>query len=243
MMRYLIIFLTAFFLTAASVEDARKANDAYHEGNYAEAIALYKKAIDEDPENARLYFNLGSALAKEGQAEEAIQAFEQFKSMTDDPEQEAMADYNIGNILSNAEEWEEAVDSYKKALRHMAHDEDAKHNYELAKQKKEQQEQQQDQNQQGDDSQDQDQDQNQDQQQDQNDQNEDQQDQNQQQEQDQDQQQNDQQNQQQQPRPQQMDKSEAEKILKALEQKEKDLLKQFKKQQTESSNNTNEKDW
>ncbi len=40
-----------------------------------------------------------------------------------------------------------------------------------------------------------------------------------------------------------MSKAEAEKILKALEQKEKDLLKQFKKQKTESSNSKNEKDW
>jgi len=42
---------------------------------------------------------------------------------------------------------------------------------------------------------------------------------------------------------QQMSKQEAEKILKALEQKEKDLLKQFKKKKTKSGNTSNEKDW
>lgn len=240
-MRYLIIILTAFFLSAASVEDARKANDAYRQGNYGEAISLYKKAIDADPDNAKLYFNLASALAKEGNAEEAIQMFERFKTMTDDIERQAMADYNIGNILSNAEEWGKAVDSYKKALRHMSADEDAKHNYELAKQKKQQQEQQQQQNQQNQDSENQENQQDQQQQNQQNqEQNQDQQDQNQQQ--NQNQQQQDQQDQAQQ-QPQKISKAEAEKILKALEQKEKDLLKQFKKQKTESSKRTNEKDW
>ena len=41
----------------------------------------------------------------------------------------------------------------------------------------------------------------------------------------------------------QMSKEEAEKILKALEQKEKELLKEFKKKKSPSSTNKNEKDW
>jgi len=41
----------------------------------------------------------------------------------------------------------------------------------------------------------------------------------------------------------QMSKAEAEKILKALEQKERDLLKQFKKKSTKPSQAKNEKDW
>jgi len=102
---------------------------------------------------------------------------------------------------------------------------------------KEQQKQQQNQNQQQ---------QNQDQQQQQN-----QQQQNQQQNQDQQQQQQQQQSQSdssgepqnQQQAAAQMSKAEAEKILKALEQKERDLLKQFKKKSTKPSQAKNEKDW
>lgn len=41
----------------------------------------------------------------------------------------------------------------------------------------------------------------------------------------------------------QMSKAEAEKILKALEQKERQLLKQFKKKSTKSGQPKNEKDW
>lgn len=231
----LIIALSLLLLSASSIDDARKANEAYRNGNYAEAVSLYKKAIDADPDNPKLYFNLASALAKEGQTEDAIRTFEQFKEMTDDPEQRSMADYNIGNILSNAQEWDKAVESYKKALRHMSADEDAKHNYELAVQKKREQEQQQQQNQNSDDQQNQ-QDQQQQNQQDNNQNRDDNQNQ-QQQQQNRDQQQNEQQ------QPQQISKAEAEKILKALEQKEKELLKQFRKQKTESSKRTNEKDW
>lgn len=238
-MRYLLITLLAFLLLGSSSKDTRKANEAYENGNYEKAIALYKKAIDAEPDNAKLFYNLASAQAKAGQSEEAIRTFEQFKSMTNDPERQAMADYDIGNIFAESQKWDQAVDRYKKALRYLTNDEDAKHNYELAKRKQE--EQQQNQNQQNQ--------QNDDQQQNQNQQNKNQdqqqQNQNQDQQQEQNQQNQQQQNQQQQQQPQRskVSKAEAEKILKALEQKEKNLLKEFKKQKMESSRNTNEKDW
>lgn len=235
-MKYLSIFLLAFFLIGASLNDAREANEAYRNGDYEKAIELYKKAIQSDGENSKLYFNLANALAKNGETEEAIRYFEQFKTMSEDADKKAMADYNIGNIYSEMEEWGQATKYYRNSLRSHAVDPDAKHNYELAKKKQEENQQgQQDQNQQQ-------QDQNQDQQQ-QNDQQQNQQ-QNQDQNQDQQQQNQDQPNQQQQQQSsQRMDQAQAEKILEALEQKEKELLKQFKKQKSESSNNTNDKDW
>lgn len=237
-MRYITIALLAFLLMGASVEDARKANEAYENGNYEEAVSLYKKAIDEDPQNAKLYFNLASAQAKAGNAEEAIRTFERYKSMTDSAGDRAKANYNIGKVFSDTGEWDKAVNYYKKSLRHIVDDEDAKHNFELAKKKKKEQQENQ-QNRQNQQNNQQQQQQNQNQQQ--NQQQQDQQNQQNQQNQQQQDQQNQQQQQQQQPR--EMSKEEAEKILQALGQKEKKLLQQFKKQQTEASKSKNEKDW
>ncbi len=82
-MRYLMPLVLVIFLLGASLEDARKANEAYENGNYEEAITLYKQAIQAEPENAKLYFNLGNALTKNGQTEEAIRYFEQYKQMAE----------------------------------------------------------------------------------------------------------------------------------------------------------------
>lgn len=248
MMKFILVTMTAFLLMGLAPEEARKANEAYDNGEYEKAIALFKKAIDADPDNPKLFYNLASAQAKAGNSEEAIRTFEQFKNMTDDAERRAMANYDIGNILAEAEKWDQALDYYRRSLRYMAGDEDAKHNYELAQKKKNEQQEQdgnQNQDQQNQNQQDQNQ---QDQQQQQ--QNQDQQNQNQNQDQDQQNQQNqenqqDQQDQQQQQQPQQskISQADAEKILRALEQKEKDLLQEFKKQKMKSSKKTNEKDW
>jgi Ca-activated chloride channel family protein len=238
-MRYLIIYLLSFLFLGASPEDARKANEAYHAEKYEEAISLYKRAIDDDPQNAKLYYNLASAYAKIGNVEDAIGYFEEYKAMVDTDEERAKADYNIGNIYSKEESWTKAVDYYKKSLRYMANDPDAKHNYELALKKIKENENQQQKNK----DQQRDQDQNQDQKENEKEQQENQQ-QDQEQQQNQQQDQSDQQNnKQKQKRQQQITPEEAEKILQALGQQEKELLKKFRKQKTESSDTENEKDW
>ena len=244
-MRYLLTVMLAFILIGAAVEDARKANEAYDNGDYKKAIMLYKRAIQQDAENPKLYFNLGNALAKNGSTEEAIRYYEQYKQMTDDPAEKAKADYNIGNIYSQNKKWGQATQFYKKAMRRESGDIDAKHNYELAQKKQQQQQQNQqnqddknkDQQKKDQDQQQQKENQNNDQQQKQNQDKQQQQNQNQQQKNEQ------QQKQKQQPKPAKISKAEAEKILKALEQQEKDLLKNFKKKKTEASKNTHEKDW
>lgn len=240
-MRYLILTFLAFLLIGSSVEDARKANEAYNNSNYEKAIKLYKKAIDTSPKNAKLYYNLASAQAKAGKKDEALRTYEQFKSMTNDAERRAMANYDIGNIYAQSKKWGKALDYYKKSLRYMADDPDAKHNYELAQKKnqdrkdkknKKNQKNNQNKNKKQNNKQKQQQKNKQKQQQKGQDQ----------------QQQQKSQNEQQKKKKKQSQKSkiskaEAKKILKALEQKEKDLLKKFKKRKMKSGKSTNEKDW
>ena len=110
----------------------------------------------------------------------------------------------------------------------------------LEEEKEKQQQQQQQQNQQNQDQQEQDQ---QEQSQDQQEQNEDQQDQDQDQQEGENDEEADPQEQEGQPQDaREISKEEAEKILKALAQKEKELLKEFKKQKTQGSA-THDKDW
>ncbi|MEX2639333.1 MAG: tetratricopeptide repeat protein [Balneolales bacterium] len=242
---FLLTLLAALFL--APQDGARQANREYEEGNYAEAEEGFLNALEKDPENPRLLFNLGNALARQGKLDEAVQAFEAFKKMESSPSERAKADYNLGNMYSDQEEWDQALQRYRESIRVNPDDEDARFNYELAYRNEEQQQQQQDQQQQNDqDQQDQEgEDERESDPQDGDDRQQGG-------EQDGDQQQDqsgdnpgNQQNQQQQnqqPEPGSMTAEQADDILKALDNIEKDLLKNYQKNQIEPSG-SHEKDW
>lgn len=239
-----MIFLLLLVLWMA--DPAREANKAYEAGDFEVAVQLYQQAIVNNPEEARLYFNLGNALAKLGRYDEAGAAYEQFKAMQENAALAARADYNTGNLLTEQQQWEAAAKKFKETLRQNPGDQQARFNYELALRKQQEQEQNQDQDQ----DQQQNQDKNQQQQQNQNDQ-QNQQQKNQEQNQDQNQQKQDQKQpndgEQKPDKQQQMQNvpispKEAEQMLKALENKEKDLLKKLKKQKAEPPK-PNEKDW
>lgn len=243
-MRVLFFLILAFFLTAVSVDDARRANEAFENGNYQEAVELYRQAIEQDPENAKLHFNLASALHKLGQTEEAMQTYDRFENLTESSEEQSFASYNQGTMLTEQDKYDEAAEFFKEALKKNPNDPDARHNYELALQRQQQQEQQQ--QQQDQDSGQDDQQENQDQQQQQDGNNNQQQDQNQNQQQpqggQQDEQQQEEGEQQPQPQPTEMTPEEAQNILDALKQLERELLENMKKESSETPS-TNDKDW
>lgn len=142
---YLILLV---LLTASTASDGRKANKAFDEGNYEEAEKLYQAAIEQEPENARLYFNLGNTQAKLDKVEEAIQSYMEYRNLAESPEDKALAEYNIGTLLAENQNWKPAATHFKSSLKLNPSDFDAKHNYERVLQelqKEENQNQQQDQ--------------------------------------------------------------------------------------------------
>jgi Ca-activated chloride channel family protein len=218
------VVLVLLFLLSSATDEARKANEAYDRGDFATAEKGYREALLVSPDDARLYFNLGNALTRQGKFDEARSAFEQFKSMSTDPSDRAAADYNIGNIHGLQEQWAEAAQRYRDALRGAPDDAQAQYNYELA-QRRMTEPPQNPESQQGDDK---------NEEQDENEQNDQNQDPNDEQQNDQQQGNENQQDQNEQGQQQQegeMSQKEAEQILNALENKEKELLKEYQKKQ------------
>jgi Ca-activated chloride channel homolog len=205
----------------------RDGNRLYKENNFTDAEVKYKKALEKNKELAQGPFNLGDALYKQGRYNEAAEQYLNASLKNNDVTTKSQAYHNLGNALLKEKKLPESIAAYKEALKLKPNDLDTKYNLEYAKALLKQQQQQQNKNQQHDDKQKQDKQkekQNQ-QQQDPKKQNEKKQEQ---QNQQQDRQKEDQQRQVQQKK-QQISKEDAERILEALKNEEKDVQKKLHK--------------
>ncbi|TDI86263.1 MAG: tetratricopeptide repeat protein [Caldithrix sp.] len=229
-MRKMILFLilNVFFVISAFAQGGHKqvtaGNKLYAEEKYDEANNKYRDALVENPESSIINFNIGDVQYKKRHFEEAIKSYEKSTS-SDEIKVQSGSYYNIGNTLYKMGKLPESISAYKKALELNPEDEDAKYNLEYVRAKlKDKSEKQPQENQQQ-----QQEEQNQDKEQNSEEQKEEQ----------QEQQQNNQENQEnpeeqqeqqqeQATEPKEISKEDAERLLNALQNEEKDLLKEQK---------------
>ena len=224
-----ILLLFAVVPAMAQRADMRRGNRQFRKGEYAEADISYRKGLLKDSTSIAARYNLANNLYRQQNYDEAA------KQMDAVPQDSLKACkfaadffFNRGNIAIAQEDWQKAVESYIQCLMLTPNDIEAKENYTYARYHL--QNQQQNQNGDGD-----------------NDQNQDQQDQNQDRDQqDQDQQNQDQQpqNQQQQPQPVEISPQQAQQILQAIQEKERQTQDKVDKEKAAAlKSRQKEKNW
>lgn len=256
-MRKLVIMALVLGVAAGAradyLDDIKEGNRAYDAGDFKTAIERFQKAEAEKPEDPRLQYNIAGAAYQLGEFEKAQDYFTKALG-TPDIALESKTHYNLGNTYFRMQDYPQAIKAYEDALRLDPNNVDAKVNLELARRMlkentKPQQGENQDQKQ-GQDQQKQDGQNKQDPQQDQQDQ----------QQQQQDQQQQGQDKAQQQPKEgeqdqaekpqeseqqlkeQQISKEDAERILNALRDDERDIQEKLKRKVRAKGDYTG-KDW
>lgn len=205
----------------------RKGNRLFQDSLFIKAEENYLKAVDINPDLYEGYYNLGNAYTAQQKPNEAVEQYRKTanalearkKELMDNPEASAkdlerckkelaQTYHNTGVVYHMCEQFDKAVESYKQALRNNPQDDETRYNLILAQRMLKDQQQQQQQQQQ-----DQQQEQQEQQQQDQ-----------------QQQQQQEQQEQQQQQEQQDMSQENAEQILEAAMQDEKDVQERVQEQ-------------
>ena len=202
----------------------RSGNKLYNDSLFIKAEVDYRKALELNPKSTDAMFNLANALLMQQKAKEAMEQYESVSKIEKDKEKLAQIYHNMGVILQSSKQLPQCIEAYKESLRNNPKDDETRYNLALAqKQLKAQQQNQQNQDQQQ---------QQQEQKEDKQDQNKDQQEQN--------------QDQQQQPQQQQnkneMSKENAQQLLNAVMQDEKNVQDKVKKQ-IQIQGKKLEKDW
>ena len=123
--------------------DIKKGNDLYKEQKYTEAEASYRKSVEKKHPGITADFNLGDALYKQKKYTEAA---EQFSKIASSPNQDktaaAHAYHNLGNSLVSAKKLEEGINAYKKALVNNPGDDETRYNLAYAQEMLKKQQQQ-----------------------------------------------------------------------------------------------------
>ena len=213
------LFVGLIFLGSVSAQSKRSLNndgvDLYKEKKFADAEVKFKKSLEKDPQLFQGHFNLGDSYYKQGRYDEAIQSYKNSIGLTDDKEKKSKAFHNIGNALLKQQKYEDGIGAYKNALKTNPNDLETKYNLSYALNMLKQNQDKKNQQNKNDKNKDQKKDQQQQPQdkQDKKDQNKDQQ---------------KQQQQQQQPK-NQISKEEAQRILEAMKNNEKDMQKKLRK--------------
>jgi Ca-activated chloride channel family protein len=190
----------------------KQGNRLYKEQKYDAAKNKYQDALLEDPNSPLIQFNVGDVTYQTKDYQKAMESFHKTLNVKDVAMQ-SMAYYNIGNALYRMNKLPESIQAYQETLKLNPDDQDAKYNLEYVRNKLKQNSQPQQQNPQNQQQRNQQDQKNQDQK-------------NQDDSKKQDQQKQQQEQQQQEQEKKEMSKEQAEQILKALNEKQKNQKEQ-----------------
>ncbi len=109
----------------------------YEKGRYTDAEVEYKKALEKNPKSKEAQFNLGNSYYKQQRFDEALREYGNTGAAVKSPEERAVAYYNVGNSLYSSNKFREAVEAYKQSLKLNPNDDDTRYNLQMARDKTE----------------------------------------------------------------------------------------------------------
>jgi len=133
----------------------RQGNRQYEKDKFPESEIYYRKALDKNKGSGDAVFNSGDALYKQKKYEDAGKQFTESHRMNEDRDKKSASLYNLGNSLLMANKIQESIEAYKNSLRLKPDNAEAKYNLAYAQDLLKEQQQQQQQQQQNEDNKDQ----------------------------------------------------------------------------------------
>ena len=137
MKRYFFLFV-ACLLSIATMAQAdrqfiRTGNRYYRLQNFAKAEAEYRKAVAVNGENAQALYNLGCALMMQQKDSIAVEQFQKAGSLEKSALRKAKVYHNIGVVCQAHRIYGYAIKAYEESLRNNPSDDETRYNLALCK--------------------------------------------------------------------------------------------------------------
>jgi len=124
----------------------RRGNKAYSKNDFLESEVQYRQALEKNKYSFKANFNLGDALYKQNKFNEADSIYKDINTPGLSDAEKSMVYFNRGNSLFKQNKFKESADAYKMALKYNPTDMDAKYNLSEALRMMQNQQNQQNQN-------------------------------------------------------------------------------------------------
>ena len=138
----LVLMLVSTIPTQAQSDrsNIREGNRLFRSGKHADSEVSYRKAMEKNPRNPQAAYNLGNALFAQKKDSAAVVAYQSGVQLETSAIRKAMGYHNMGVVCQSHKMFSEAIEAYKNALRLNPKDDEARYNLELCKkqQKKQQ---------------------------------------------------------------------------------------------------------
>ena len=132
-MLLLTMVATSAFAQSDDRQSIRKGNKLFRSEQYDQAEVAYRKAIEKNQRNPQAHYNLGNSLMAQKKDSAAIQSLQKAAELETSKIRKAMAYHNMGVVCQQHKMYGEAIEAYKSALRLNPKDDTTRYNLELCK--------------------------------------------------------------------------------------------------------------
>lgn len=137
-LRYILVFaLMVLGLAKVGAQNdrnfIRQGNRAYHKQKWAAAETQYRKAISKNQKNAQAVYNLGCALMMQQKDSMAMIQFENASKLETNKMRRARSYHNMGVVMQQHQQYAQAIGCYENSLRCNPQDNATRYNLALCK--------------------------------------------------------------------------------------------------------------
>lgn len=137
MIRNIAIFILLTVVSTAFAQNdrdyIRSGNRLYRAKKFDKAEVEYRKALSVNAENPQAVYNLGCALMMLQKDSVAVLQFERASQLETNKFRRAKSNHNMGVVFQNHKMYDKAIEAYKKALRDNPNDDQTRYNLALCK--------------------------------------------------------------------------------------------------------------
>ena len=134
--KYIIALLLLIPVIVSAQTDRdyiRQGNKAYKAKQYPESEVRYRKALSINQENPQALYNLGCALMMQNKMSEAVKFFQKAASIEKNKFRKSKSYHNIGVICQGSKMYSDAIKAYSESLRNNPSDNETRYNLVLCK--------------------------------------------------------------------------------------------------------------